>query len=826
MSKTLIIPEKPSVAADIAKALGGFTKTGDFYESPFALIAGAVGHLVELHVPESDSSGKDLSTLPIIPSRFGLAPIEKTKDRFGLLKKLMMRPDVTEIVNACDAGREGELIFRLIYELANCRKPVKRMWLQSMTADSIRAANAALRPGFEFDDLGDAAKCRSEADWLIGINGTRGITQLRLAQTGVYETTPVGRVQTPTLAIVEHREEQIRRFVPRDFWEVQAMFGVQESSYVGKWFSPSAPKDAEVSEGESETVEGFRFFDKAQADAIVAKCLGVAPSSVQDVTVPTRKGAPRLFDLTSLQREANTRFKFSAKKTLDIAQALYEKHKVTTYPRTDSNALPEDYVEKSKDVLASLAGTEFASHADRVLKGGWVKPGKPIFDNSKITDHFAIIPTEVRPSGLDEAEAQIYDMVVRRFVAAFHPDAEYSKTTRISIISGESFKTTGTVLVSPGWLEVYGPKAAESKVGLCKYAPGEPVITKGVRAEGKKTVPPSRYTEATLLGAMEGAGKFVDDEAVRDAMKGRGLGTPATRANTIEGLLNDKTYKNGAPARKEPFMVREGKEQHLVPTGKGTALVKFLESNGMEFLASPSMTGEWEQKLGLVEGGKLRRDEFMSEIGTTTRAMLDVIKGKVASMPAVVQHELGVACPKCAAQMLVSERSFDCQAACGIKMRREICGRQLTESEGIEYFRDGCTKQLDGFVSPKSGNPFSAALKLNRDEWKADFAFQERAEGAPRTGNPSAPDIGAICPQRNCGGVVRDQGALYACDKGDFKLWKKLAGKNLTATQAVKLIKTGKHPKIAGFTSGQGKIFDAPLLMSVDGKVTFDFPKR
>lgn len=812
MGKMLIIAEKPSVAREIAAALGGFKKTDDWLESATAIVSSGIGHLVEIHSTEAATGGKDLQSLPIIPSQFELQPITKTKAQYSLLAKLMKRSDVDTVVNACDAGREGELIFRLIYELASCRKPMRRMWLQSMTPDAIREAFKTMRPGSEFDALSDAAKCRSESDWLIGINGSRAVTRLRETQTQAFEMTPVGRVQTPTLAIMVDRENEIRNFVPQDFWEVHATFGAKAGTYDGRWFDPAGPKAAE-----GEASQSGRFFDRSQAEAIANKCRGVAPSSVKDESKVSTSAAPKLFDLTTLQREANKRFKFSAKKTLDIAQALYEKHKATSYPRTDSSALPEDYVEKAKEVMATFGGTAFAPHAERVLSNGWVKQDKRIFDNSKISDHFAIIPTGMQPSGLDADEAKIYDMVTRRFIAAFHPAAEYSLTTRITVVAGESFKSSGKVLLKRGWLQVYDQSADDGgDKALCPVQPGEPVRTESVDVKAMQTQPPSRFTEATLLSAMEGAGKLIDDDELRAAMRESGLGTPATRASIIEGLLHAKDGK-GNP--KEPYIIREGKAQHLVPTGKGMGLIAFLKSNGIEFLTSPRMTGEWEQKLLQMEKGKYRRSDFMSEIASTTRRMIDVIRERAGSMPAAVRTPLGVACPRCGGGMVASAQGFECEKACGIKQRREVCARKLTDEEGASLFRDGQTKQLEGFVSPKSGKAFNAAIRLNVADAKTEFVFDDAPKGAGGSG-ASAAAFDVPCP--HCGGPLQDGGRVISCATGQFKLWTEIAGYKLSKAEVTHLLSKKEHPTIKGFTGSKGK-FNAALKLKPDGKVEFVF---
>lgn len=814
MAKMLIIAEKPSVAREIAAALGGFSQVENWLESPTAIVSSGIGHLVEIHAPEAMTAGKDLASLPVIPARFELQAIAKTKAQFSLLNKLMKRDDVNQVVNACDAGREGELIFRLIYELANCRKPMKRMWLQSMTTESIREAFRTMRPGSDFDALSDAARCRSEADWLIGINGSRGITRLRERQTQSWTMMTAGRVQTPTLAIIAHRETEIKMFVPKDFWEVHATFGAQAGTYVGKWFSPSAPVSQD-SEEIGVANAGSRFFDKSQADAIVSKCRGVAPSSVKDESKTTTSAPPKLFDLTTLQREANKKFKFSAKKTLDIAQALYEKHKATSYPRTDATALPEDYVEKAKEVMGTFSGSAYAEHAGRVLENGWVKQEKRIFDNSKISDHFAIIPTGARPSGLDDSESKIYDMVVRRFIAAFHPAAEYNLTTRISVVSGESFKTTGKVLLKRGWLEVYGQQAGDDKTpALCAVAAGEQVSTDSVESKAMQTKPPSRFTEATLLSAMEGAGKLVDDDELREAMKERGLGTPATRAATIEGLLSDK---DGTGRPKEPYITREGEEQHLVPTKNGSGLIQFLDTNGIESLTSPRMTGEWERKLRQMEKGEYRRDVFMAEISEMTHSIINVIRTKAGEVPAAAQRTLAVPCPKCGGDVISGQRVFECKSLCGFSFKREIASRDLSDGEAEILFKNREIKQLDGLIS-KAKKKFSAGLKLNA-EFMVEFVFEERpAIGCVDGNGHDASILGVPCPK--CGGAIVIRGgdyAQYVCEKGDFKLWKVVAGRTLSDTEVTTLIRDGELSSMNGFISPRTKgKFSAGLRLSSD----------
>src|SRR5256885_1585423 len=485
MGKALIIAEKPSVASDIAKALGGFSKHDDYYESDKYVLSSAIGHLLELIVPEQFEVKRGKWTfahLPVIPPHFGLRPIEKTESRLKVLTKLLKRKDVDTLVNACDAGREGELIFRYIVKHTKAKQPIKRLWLQSMTPASIREGFAALRDDRSMLPLADAAVCRSESDWLVGINGTRAMTAFN-SKTGGFHLTTVGRVQTPTLAIVVEREERIKAFVPRDYWEIHGTFDAKAGAYPGRWFDESFARDKE---GDTD-LKPERVWEMRRAEAIRDRCLG-RTGVVSEESKPTSQAAAPLYDLTSLQREANGRFGFSASRTLQIAQALYERHKVITYPRTDSRALPEDYVETVKQTLKAFGATPYAAFADKILKEDWVKPNKRIFNNAKVSDHFAIIPTSLPPRHLPDDEAKLYDMVAKRFLAIFYPSAEFLVTTRITRVEGEPFKSEGKVMVKAGWLEGYGREAqTDDTPSLVPVQPNESVRTSAIEVIANQT---------------------------------------------------------------------------------------------------------------------------------------------------------------------------------------------------------------------------------------------------------------------------------------------------------------------------------------------------
>src|SRR5687767_11588565 len=700
MSKKLIIAEKPSVAADIARALGGFKKTGDYFESSEYVLSSAVGHLLELVLPEEHDVKKgkwSFKNLPVIPPHFALSPIEKSATRLNLLLRLMKRKDVTGLVNACDAGREGELIFRYIVQHARNKKPVERLWLQSMTPQSIRDEFEKLRADKEMLPLADAAKCRSEADWLVGINGTRAMTAFNSKEGGFYLTT-VGRVQTPTLAILVEREERIRAFTSRDYWEVHARFGAKAGEYPGRWFDSAFKKD---DDGER---RAERLWTQAQAEAIVAACQGKSGIASEE-TKPSTQLSPLLYDLTSLQREANGRFGFPARMTLSLAQALYERHKVLTYPRTDSRALPEDYLDTVKKTLDELGETRaFGTFAKQILKQGWVRPNKRVFDNSKISDHFAIIPTLQTPKQLNEAEQKLYDLVVRRFLAVFYPAAEFLQTTRITRVAAHHFKTEGKVLQNPGWLAVYGRATEEENENLPAIADGEKVTVAEVRALANQTKPPPRYSEATLLSAMEGAGKLVEDDEMRAAMGAKGLGTPATRAAIIEGLIH------------EGYVHREGRE--LVPTPKAFSLLFALHVMSIPELASPELTGEWEHKLKLIELGKFTREEFMRHISQLVQSVVGIIK--TGDIPDTAFATVSVPCPKCGGVVQENYRKFQCQK-CDFSLWKVVSGREWSTDEVAELITKRFIGPLSGFRS-KQGRPFTAGLRLG-DELRIEFDF-------------------------------------------------------------------------------------------------------
>lgn len=819
MSKTLIIAEKPSVAADIARALGGFTRQKDYFESDDYLISSAVGHLVEISAPEQFEvkRGKwSFANLPVIPPTFDIQPIARNEERLKLLARLIRRKDVDGLINACDAGREGELIFRLIAQYAKAKQPIQRLWLQSMTPAAIREAFANLREDNDMRPLADAARCRSEADWLVGINGTRAMTAFNSRDGGFYLTT-VGRVQTPTLAIVVEREERIKRFVSRDYFEVRATFQAQAGSYEGRWFDPAFRK------GEDSEARAERLWDKARADAIAAACSG-KPGDVSEESKPTTQAPPQLFDLTSLQREANGRFGFSAKTTLSIAQALYEKHKVLTYPRTDSKALPEDYVGTVGSTIDSLrAISQFEPHARQILDKGWVRPNKRVFDNTKVSDHFAIIPTQQTPGNLSDAEQRVYDLVVRRFLAVFFPSAEYLVTTRITTVGEHRFKTEGKVLKNPGWLAVYG-RALEADSGagkgdtiLVPVEAGERVDSEQVDVVALATKPPARYSEATLLSAMEGAGKLIEDDELREAMAEKGLGTPATRAAIIEGLIA------------ENYLIREGRE--LIPTTKAFQLLTLLRGLGVLELTMPELTGEWEHKLAEMERGRLGREQFMHEIGEVTRRIVERAKNYQADTVPGDYATLSAPCPKCGGVVQENYKRFAC-TRCDFSITKIPGSRQLEVVEAEQLLRERTIGPLQGFRS-RLGRPFAAILKIT-PESKLEFDFGQASEdeGAGEAIDFSEHAAVGQCPK--CSGRVFEHGMSYVCEKSvgserscDFRTGKIILQQEISREQAAKLLGEGRTDLLPGFISSRTRRkFKAFLVRGADGKIGFEFEAR
>lgn len=834
--KYLIIAEKPSVATDLSRALskklGKFEKKGksrdaQYFVNENAAITSAVGHLVELKMP-TGPNGKNLpwnfNVLPAIPKKFELQPIEQSAGRLKHVLSLAKKKEFDVIVNACDAGREGELIFQYIMDIGKIQTPVKRLWMQSMTTNAIQDAWEQLRDGTSMTHLADAAKCRSESDWLVGLNSTRALTCFR-SRHGGFNITAAGRVQTPTLAILAKREREIGAFTAEDYWEVHAEFAVSQGLYPGRWFDPNYTKDEALKQGRAE-----RLWSAETAQAIERRCTNKT-GSVSEETKPSKQIAPQLYDLTTLQREAP----FTAKNTLGIAQALYERHKMITYPRTDSRYLPEDYLNNVHATTKELAGSNHpvAPWAAQSIETGQLKFNKRIFNNAKVSDHFAIIPTG-RQVKLTEQEAKVYDMIVKRFIAVFYPQAEFEVTKRITTIDHGSekdhFLTQGKTLVHPGWLAVYGRVAgvAAGKDELVAVQTNETATVDSIRIEAKETKPPARFTESTLLAAMEGAGKLVDDDELREAMAERGLGTPATRAAVIEGLLRQK------------YIAREGRELNV--TGKGLRLIELCEEMQIKALSSPSMTGDWEAKLNKMQRGEIDRNTFMDEIVQFTEAVVAKAKAHMDAAVNRVYPDLETPCPSCGASRLKqTDATYECRDIdCRFKISKHIAGRLLDEAEAIELITEKALPEMDGFLS-RFNKPFSAGLKLAQTvsktgklgKWKIDFVFDDELEPAE---DLREDQIIKQLQLKN-----GSNGTLYATDKAyylpelktkdapeGFRLGKTILQKELQPSDVEKLFTAGKTELLNGFISKRTKRpFKAYLNLDFEtGKIGFEFPPR
>jgi DNA topoisomerase III len=720
MSKTLVIAEKPSVGQDLARVLTGPFKKGEgWLEGPEHVITWAVGHLVQLAEPdEYDPKFKRwrMEDLPIVPDRFKLVVRdERSRKQMSVVTKQIGRDDVAEVVNACDAGREGELIFAYLYEKAKGKKPVRRLWLNSMTSTAMKSAFAELRPADEFARLEQAARSRSEADWIVGMNATRAATiRLRSSFDGAVS---LGRVQTPTLAIIARREEEIKAFVPEPYWLVDATFEADgKRTYEGRFHAGAKP----------------RIPTELEAAAIVKACEGKPGTITKLEKKEQREKAPMLYDLTTLQREANNRYGFSAKRTLGAAQRCYEEHKALTYPRTNSRYLPSDMVAEIKPIAELVGAQPEYREAAKYVTGLDLLPLARVVNDEKVTDHHAIIPTrsEHKLDKMSSDDRRIYDMVARRFLAVFHPEAVF-ENTRVETTVGDDghiFRTRGKVLLVPGWRGVYDEVATDSRPKgeedegvdqqLPKLEDSETVKTNEVAAERKETKPPRRYSDASLLGAMETAGKLVDDEELREAMKESGIGTPATRAAIIERLITVGYVERDARA--------------LVATEKGLNVVRLLDEHA---LTSPELTGSWEHRLGKIERGEDSREKFMGDIAGFAEETVKKLDETLKDVR-IPRAKLGP-CPVCGHEISENRKGYSCWAredpGCGFVIWKSKAGKTLPVPIARELIKTGYTERpVTGFRG-RSGRSFRAHLAMSQTEegkWRVEFDEPWAKEGA------------------------------------------------------------------------------------------------
>jgi len=802
--KTLVITEKPSVAKDIASVLGRFESKDGYLENNEYLISWAFGHLVELADPSEYDPALTkwaLETLPIIPDTFKLTEIGgSSAKQLRVLKKLLNSPEVSQVINACDAGREGELIFRRIYRYCNCRKPIKRLWLSETTPSAVKAAFTALRDGREYNNLAAAAEARSQADWLVGINGTRAFS--------VRHNTvlSVGRVQTPTLNLVVSREREIQNFVSKPYWEVYAVFKANGGTYRGKWFTKAGETCKLISSQAAKTL----------ADKVAREGVGKIITLMQK---EAKEQPPFLFNLNDLQKEANRRYGYTAQQTLDIAQALYEKHKLLTYPRTDSRHL-------STAMVATLAGRLSALQNLPGYKG-FIPAEVPVLnkryvDDAKITDHHAIIPTDRNPAEvrLNDQEEKIYDLVVRRFISIFYPEARYAVTEVVTQAAGENFGSKGKVELAAGWKVLWRGKQEQKEddeeqedQNLPPLSQGENVVVSRAEPVEKQTKPPKRFTEATLLAAMESAGRFTEDREMAEVLKeAGGIGTPATRAAIIERLI------------KVGYLVREKKS--LVPTPKGMTLIDLVP----EQLKSVEMTANWEEVLRRIEQGQENTMAWMKSICEYTRELVELARNQETAAGIAVEKKALGSCPLCGRDVVETSKGYGCsgyQEGCKFTIWKEIAGKKITPKQAGDLLSKGKTGIIKGFKG-KSGKSFDAVLVLG-EGGKIEFTFPDRSQSTDNTGRKSEAGSNSLGKCPICGRDVLENSRGFACtgyqEGCKFTIWKEISGKKIGITAARELLAKGRTGVLKGFKSKAGKEFEAALVIS-NGKVEFEFTRK
>ncbi len=869
MAKGLVITEKPSVARDIAAALGGFTEHEGYWESDDRVLTFAVGHLFELLEPEEiDVKFKrwTLDVLPILPETFQFKKKKGHTDRIRVIEKLAKRDDVDRLVNACDAGREGELIFREIARYLETTKPIERLWLQSMTTESIRNGFRNLMPGKQLEGLAQAAECRAYSDWLIGMNATRALTK-RLKSRKETRAWSAGRVQTPTLALLVDKEIEVLAHVPRPLWRVTASFAAVDHNYTATWFDPA------FATNEDEERRDDRIFERGRAEAIVAAAqigtaAGVGAALASETRKPSRESAPPLFDLTSLQREGNRRFGWSARRVLGAAQSCYEAYKLLTYPRTDSRCLPSDYRETVNTVLEKLSDargdgvSDYAAGAKRLLRDGLLNQDR-VFDDAGVSDHFAIVPTGVLPPADMRADARrVYDFVTRRFLGAFHPAALWERVERTTVAGGESFRTRTRALMEPGWRAVLpAGEDEEAAPPLPALARGRDeandvaVRTQEVLSIEEETKPPARISEGRLLTLMENAGKDLDDEDLAAVLHEKGIGTPATRADIIENLIG------------KGYAVRQGKS--LRPSVKGIRLIDTLRRIHVDRLASAALTGEIEQHLKQVENGGRTAADFIAEMKEYASEIVERTKTFEYDELYEKEAELGP-CPACGKPVIEMAWFYRCQEDparpettpdCPMRFWKDTSGRYLDRTAIAALLRDGRTPVLDGFTA-RSGRTYRANLEIDRDEWRLQVApagWNEEAASETPEYEVNTEALGA-CPFGGEECKILETSTHFACtawladaevqtafraakkaareagvpapekpEKADHALFvfpRTVCKREITREEALVYLRDGKTELLTDFTSRMGRPFSAQLVMKETGRHGFEFPPR
>jgi DNA topoisomerase-3 len=787
-----------------------------------------------------------LDVLPILPEQYRYKPKKGQRDRIRTIREQISRDDVDRIVNACDAGREGELIFREIVDNLGSNKPIQRLWLQSMTDAAIRAGFSQLRPGEEFEGLADSAACRAQSDWLIGMNATRALTK-RLKSRKEKTAWSAGRVQTPTLTMLVDREYEVLAHVPRPFWRVTASFEHAGQRYAANWYDPGFDADADPDARDD------RVFDAERAAEIVAAVAGRA-GSADETRKPSRESAPPLFDLTSLQREGNRRFGWSARRTLSAAQRCYERHKLLTYPRTSSRCLPEDYRETVGQTLESLAGgaghgegfADYAAAAATLRENGLENEGR-IFDDSGVTDHFAIIPTGSFPSvALTGDDKRLYDLVVRRFLGAFHPPAQWERVERVTRAEGFHFRTRARALVVPGWRSVLASGSEDEDTTLPPLVPGsteaQGVDVRDAEAEvvAEETKPPARITEARLLSLMENAGKQIDDENLAAVLHEKGIGTPATRADVIENLIA------------KGYIVRLGKA--LRPTVKGIRMIDTLRRIHIDRLTSPQLTGELENHLLQVERGGRTRDDFMSEI--TDYAVAIVERAKTFGYDELYDaNDVLGSCPSCGRPVIEMAWFYRCkedpprEEDCPLRLWKDTSGRYLDRNTVQTLLRDGKTGEIDGFTA-RNGRTYRGTIEIDDEKWSLvvrSAGWNEEAASDQPEYDVDPEPLGRCPFEEDC--AIVESPTQFVCERKlkeadlsreelkkrkaeghpqscGFVMPRTVCKREITRDEALYYLREGKTELLTDFTSRFGRPFSATLVLKENGRHGFEFPPR
>jgi DNA topoisomerase-3 len=774
--------EKPSVARDIARVLKVNGKKEGLIEGNGYVITWALGHLIELLQP--DEYGEqfqrwDMAHLPIIPDTFKTKPIQRSKPQYDIVYAQLKRSDITEVICATDAGREGELIFRLVYDAAQCQLPIKRLWISSQTDSAIQAGFNALKDGVLYQPLYDAARSRSEADWIVGINATRAYSIKFSRGRGVMS---VGRVQTPVLKMIVDRYRAHTQFDSKSFYEILLDVTHANGPIQLKWFNDQTD----------------RFTDPVAAKALVDELSGIRETVISSLTQKNiTEKQPLLYDLTEVQKDANKQFKFSADHTLKLMQDLYEKYKLLSYPRTSSRYLSQDIAPKCPSLLKTIQGiTQFSDTIQTIQMEKW-RIAKRMIDDKKVTDHHAIIPTDKVPdvSALPADHQRLYLMVIRRFLAAFLPECTKSHTEIVIHLNQASFKATGTMIVSAGWRVLYAQDNDKKESLLPTVATGDSVTVDNIHLKKGQTKAPPLYTEASILGAMETAGKKIDDDDVRQAMKDCGLGTPATRAQILEKLIGVKYI--------------ERHKNKLVPTPKGEYLIDCILSDA---LVSPELTGQWEKQLNDIENSKGDRGEYMEKIKEFTGDVIKKVSQDESYTIGADQAVFG-GCPICEKGKVVeTQKAYSCTQwksdGCAFVIWKEMAQKKITKTHVKALLKSGKTAVLKGFKS-KEGRSFDAALTLVKGAVTFDFQKESLA----------------TCPLCQNGQVVETQKA-FSCDQWrdtgcKFAIWKEIASRKMKKDEVLVLINKKELDHLDGFKTRSGDPFTASLQLTGEGKVQF-----